>query len=390
MVPFWPARALEQVGDWILLVALLVTAWESRLDLTFVGLILIARLTPRIIVAAFVSRSPAMGPSMLAAIAASRAVVAGLLVVLTVAEPAGLAAAAATLGLLSAATAGGRTAWLPQVVPASRLSLVGGLDAVVDRFALCLGPLLATALFMLGGSGLAFAGGATALLLSAAFYVLMTVQAGGHRPQPQFAVQVPSGDAPRPSRAIVLLAAAFSAGAIAGSVTLALLPILDLAFGGSSGALGVGLAAIGLGALLGPLPVGRLMLRVPVSMLVLASIGVSATGVLAIAYFSATFLLVPVLLLMGLVGVTHDTVRAIAARRLASDERFGEFMRALLVAGGAGQVAGAASVAVGSAWWGTAGVLAIVAVVAVVIAAAAHLVGADPFSRTPRQAATVP
>jgi predicted MFS family arabinose efflux permease len=167
--------------------------------------------------------------------------------------------------------------------------------------------------------------------------------------------------------------AAFVTGAIAASLLVALMPIIVLRLDGLPTALGLGLAAVGLGTLIGPLAVPRLMGRLPASVLMAGLVALSAGATIVVAVVDDAIAIALALVGIGIVGVTHDVVRAIVARRSAADDRFLAGTRLVLLAGTGGQCLGAVVPGLLDPSLGPAGGLAAVTVASLVTIVVAAL-----------------
>ncbi|MDQ3407594.1 MAG: hypothetical protein M3472_05490 [Chloroflexota bacterium] len=370
--PLWAARTLEQVADWTFLTTLLVAAWMVRPSAASVGIVLLARIAPRLLVLVLGERLlPVLGPAGLATLTVLRALVAAALASAFVPlDMVVLAAGALVSGTLSAMSAETRAGLLPAVVAPGGLGLAGAFDALLERAALMAGPLIATVVLVMAGPLPAF--GVAAGLMTAAALTYLGVRADGRAAGAALDRRDPSRTALPPALLMVAVAA-FVTGAIAASLLVALMPIIVLRLDGLPTALGLGLAAVGLGTLIGPLAVPRLMGRLPASVLMAGLVALSAGATIVVAVVDDAIAIALALVGIGIVGVTHDVVRAIVARRSAADDRFLAGTRLVLLAGTGGQCLGAVVPGLLDPSLGPAGGLAAVTVASLVTIVVAAL-----------------
>lgn len=369
----WAARVLEQVAEWTFVTTLLVAAWLVRPSAASVGVVLLARIAPRLLVLAVGERLVgALGPAGLASLGALRALVAaGLAFAVVPLDMVALVAGALVSGTSSALSAEARAALLPALVAPGRLGLASALDALLERAGLLVGPIVATAVLAAAGPLPAF--GVAAGLMSAAALTYLGVPVAGRAAR----VFQDGRDGSRtalPPALLMVAVAAFLTGAIAASLLVALMPIIVLRLGGVPTALGLGLAAVGLGTLIGPIAVPRLMGRLPAPLLMSGLVALSAAAIIVVAVSDSAIVIALALVAIGIVGVTHDVVRATVARRSAADDRFLAGTRLVLLAGTAGQCLGAVLPVLLDSSLGPAGAMAAVAVAslaAIVVAALA-------------------
>ena len=145
-------------------------------------------------------------------------------------------------------------------------------------------------------------------------------------------------------RTAIYLVAAFNSGALAAVLIVASLALPASSSHGDASAAPFLIAAVAAGLLLGPLPVPRLLLRVPAPLLLLGLVLVESIVALVIVITHSAFAAVPALFILGLVGSTQDSLRAIGLRRLVPVELYDRVTRLSLLALTVGQVYGAVGV----------------------------------------------
>lgn len=377
--PVWIGRLAWQVGEWLLLLALLEEAWLR--DSSVAGWVVVARFLPRPILlllpAGWTSRISQLGTAPVVAAAGALAALVGLLGVAgpehSAISSAGLVGFAAAIGLLAALAGAVRGDALARAVDRRQLGALAGLDALVDRTALVVGPLVAVVLLVKLTPSHVLIGAALLLGLAA----VMTLATSRRAQKARSAA--PSGMAASIRQALnrqtaIYHVAAFGSGALAGGLLTAIF-VRQTSFPslGSSGA-GIALAAIGAGMLIGPLPVPRVLLRISAPLLVLAAAGfMSLTAILAVAIYTAAIL--PLLIGLGIAAVTLDSVRAVALRRLVPAASYRRTARLSLLALGAGQVGGALAMLGAPALGGAVALISAIAVVQLVLVAGGLVIG---------------
>jgi predicted nicotinamide N-methyase len=338
----WVARFAAGFGGWVLLIALMSWAWS--VDPGILPWVVAARFAPRALLLALPAQltsriSPRWRAFLLAAEAAIVFVVAVFVMpgAAFTTDARLLIAVAGLVGVFASLDEQIAYRFLEGLIDPRGLGTASATQARIDRGAMFAGSVSGAFLvwFVLGVPDssvvAAFALSVAAILAASVARDLDAVQdeSDGHTRAPVL------------TRATLpYQAAALGSGALAGVLLVATARIhpLDAAYV---------LCLVGLGMLLGPLPVPRLLLRVPA--LALIGMGVVALVLLALGVFSP--LSPAALVLLGLVAVTLDSVRAIALRRLSP---LGSYVASVRVSGLAlsgGVVIGALVTVLGSPSW---------------------------------------
>lgn len=351
-------QLLDLVADWTALVALLVLAWQLTGDVRVAALVILARLLPRLVLPA-VGDFSATGGRGLALMAAIRAAAVGLLAIaddsadLFWGLPLVLTASAISVGVDNA-----RARAIPAVVPRMRIGSANGMSWVVCRLAFVVGPLLGAAL-------VAFVSPRAALLAAAGLLAVAAALAIAVRPVDAMTRdrgRRPYADGLRYIRSqpmLVLAAGAlFVGGVVAVSLQLALVVMLADTFNRSHAALGLLFAATGAGMLLGPLPIPRLLVRIPSALLLVGNTLVVAAVLPFTRLHGSLAVLAGTLLIVGIIGVTNDLLVTTLARRSAPPTLLASVGRLLVLAATAGQLTAALGIVLfADGWTGQAGML---------------------------------
>jgi hypothetical protein len=363
---FWLGRAGELLADWVYIVALLILTWRLTDDVSIVAVLMLARLLPRLVLAFRAVSVP--GSS-----AWERALKAPLAVSLVAVDASGDLWWAAPVvfagGALSTLSDTAHVSAVRSLTPAVLLGPASTFNQVLARLCFAVGPLVCSALVAGWSVDAAFLVAAAGFLLSA-LAARLDVRLRGVRESVAGQRLVPAERAPE----LLLVSVGLFLGAVVAIATqITLVERVDLALNRSAAALGVFFAAVGIGMLLGPLHVPRLLGRFPVVLLLGGCVGAVALALALIGKVESEPLVWPALFGMGVLSITAHAVSATAARRLVPDERLEESLRFLAASVVAGQVAGAAAVALGARAWATDDVMLGIGVVSIALMAPAAL-----------------
>jgi hypothetical protein len=344
----WLARLAEQTGQWLFLLALLVAAWRLSGDISLVAWTVAARLLPRLVFVGLLDVGnrrlpPLTAPVLAAAGALVAAAVGGALIGVFGGQDTLIVGAAGAMGSLAAVANEQRVSTIRSAVGLGRLGAVALAEALVDRAGLVIGSLLATVLLLVSTPPIALF--AAALLLGIAALQLFTrrersVDADAASPR-QTELSDPRAVA---RRIAVYLVAAFASGALGAVLLVAMvrLATADTTSSPAYAALLVG--SMGLGLMLGQLPVPRLLLRVPPPLLLLATTLVTAIAAVIIALTASIVVAMPALIVFGVAAATQDALCAVAVRRLVPGDIYDRVARLMLLALTVGQIYGAVGV----------------------------------------------
>ncbi len=376
----WAGRLTSSAGDWLLLVALLSAAWAASRDVTSVAYVVAARAMARYVVLAMLGPLAArLGRGPLLALDLGRAATAAVLVLLSGADPLLASVTAAGLsGLLAALSSEARASLMPSLAPRVRLGGLIAVDATIERLAFLVGTTAAAILVSYD---------APALLLAAAVSLavgglLVWLSLDGTMPSPSEAAPT-TQERPLSVRRLAMLGGtSFTVAAMAAGMLVAL-PALVERLGAPAAGLGLPLAAVALGMVIGPLPVTRLLGHVALPLLLSATVVLVALGLMAIGFIGWLALAAVVLVGLGIVGVTHDVLITVGARRVVSAGQLPATSRALMAVAGGGQVVGALVVGLAVPSLGLEATLVAVAVACILLTGVGLLVGSSEVSASP-------
>jgi hypothetical protein len=375
---FWSARTLELLADWVLIVALFVAVYAITTDIAIVALFMLLRVMPRAIVSlGFHRPATDIGPDRWFVLSLPRVpLIASLALIDGRADLVWAGAVVFAYGLLTAISNESRSATLPRVVPKTRLVLATQLNTSIERITFVVGPLLA-ALILRGwdadGALLASAG------LLAMTSILLWIRppiatAPARQPTSGMHIDESALTAARHQPSLLLPACGlFIGAALAICLKVVLIELASEPLNRSDETLGLLLALVGAGTLLGPLSVPRLLGHMPVSLIVTGSAVGIAAGIVLMSIVTRIEIVVLVLLGIGIVSITNDLVTATATRRIAPETDLPGASRLMLVAVIAGQIAAAIAVALLARFWNSTDVMLAVAVVCGLLMGAVYL-----------------
>ena len=255
--------------------------------------------------------------------------------------------AAGLLGFLAAVGGNVRTTVLRTRLDLGKLGNGATADAVIDRTGMFVGALLAAVILYVSEPAVALVAAAVLLVLAAVIGFtqirgVATTQVDAKKPvAPEL-----DPDAARvvARRTAIYLVAAFNSGALAAVLIVAALALPASSSHGDASAAPFLIIAVAAGLVLGPLPVPRLLLRIPAPLLLLGLVIVESIVALVIVVTQSPVAAVPALFVLGLVGSTQDSLRAIGLRRLVPADIYDRVTRLSLLALTVGQVYGAVGV----------------------------------------------
>jgi predicted nicotinamide N-methyase len=351
LLGFWLSRLVERAGDWIFLLSLMVLAWSHEAgssDAALAAWTLAIWLTPRLVVVGlFETWTRRLPPIAWPLLSVARAIaIAGALVAFAwqlLPVPELLLGTAGVVGFISAVAAESRSTALIARLDLVDLGSGTAVDGFVERAALFVGGLVAGAILLTTDPVVA-PGAAVAALLLGALLAFRHVR-GRPAPLPRPPAVVDDRD-PLEARAAarrsaIYLVVAFTTGAMSAVLLVAVLPVA------APSAVGVApllVAAAGLGMLLGPLPVPRLLLRVPAPLLLFATVLLSSVVALVIVIWQTPVVALLALVVYGYSVANQDALRAIALRRILPTDLVDRIARLSLLALTVGQVYGAVGV----------------------------------------------
>lgn len=362
---FWLCRGSELLADWVFIVALFVTVYAITSDIAVVALFMLLRVLPRaVITTSFHAQAARIGARGLFLLSLPRVpLIASLALVDGRSDLVWAGAVVVAYGLLTALTNEARAAMLPHLVPRPHLVGVIQLNAAIERITFVGGPLLAALLLWGWDVEVAFVVSALALgLTSLLLSIQMSTSRGDARALPSWDAPSVSGESAwsvvRHQPTLLLLAGGlFSGAALAICLKVTLVELATEPLERSDAMLGLLLALVGVGTLVGPLSVPRLLGHLPVSLIVTGSAMGIASGLVLISVVTRLEIVALVLLGIGTISITNDRVTATATRRIAPEADLPATGRVMLVAVIAGQLVAALAVALLARIWETTDVI---------------------------------
>lgn len=307
---FGAQYTLKRVAGWVLLTALTVLAFQVG-DSGAAALLILAFVLPRALllwldVRALSSRLGWWVHALAVPLALA------LLLVSPDAPLTLLALLALPLGLVMALAEQASQARVGR----SELAVAGALFGRIEQLSLVAGTLLAALTLVLWDATAALGLAAALFTLSA---LLATPLLGGRLAPgaPGDSAVAEQGRATVGARALGLLTLGLFAGALAAMTARAALVahVVD-GLGQAEAVYAVLLAAIGLGALVGPLSMPKLLGHLPADLSVALLAGALGVGLIALSRETPVLVLALVLFVVGLVSVTLDLVAGTLSRRL--------------------------------------------------------------------------
>jgi len=273
---------------------------------------------------------------------------------------------------------------MPSLAPRVRLGGLIAVDATIERLAFLVGATAAAAILVAYDAPAVLLAAAVSLAVGA---LLVWRSLDGTMPPPSEATPTTQQRPLSVRRLAMLGGTSFTVAAMAAGMLVAL-PALVERLGAPAAGLGLPLAAVALGMVIGPLPVTRLLGHVALPLLLSATVVLVALGLMAIGFIGWLALAAVVLVGLGIVGVTHDVLITVGARRVVSAGQLPATSRALMAVGGVGQVVGALVVGLAVPPLGLEATLVAVAVACILLTGVGLLVGSGEASASPADRVT--
>ena len=359
----WLAWLAERTGDWLLLLALLAVAAQTSVEnSSAVAWTLALWIGPRIVLAVLYSDAgPRLGRFGWPALTLAKAVATGVLVA---GATAGLIRGlevllglTAIVGFVSALSTEVRYTSLKNAAGLRQLGEAMGAASLIDRASVLFGGALATLIALVLPERTVSPIPALALFLATAT-ISFTVARAVASPSRPVAQESPPVPAELARRIVVWLAAAFTAGAVGAAFLVSAFALFSnrcLSYGpcdvitvDSAGPLLVG--AAGLGMLLGPVPMPRLLVRLSAEVVLILLAVVVLFSIVAAVQLRPSGLGFVSVVQSGLMALTFvvfgfaasnlDRLRLIAIQRLVPPEHLARVRRTSFLALTAGQLFG--------------------------------------------------
>ncbi|HUR16746.1 MAG TPA: MFS transporter, partial [Candidatus Limnocylindrales bacterium] len=349
------AWLLDRTGDWLALITILVAAAELSVDnASAIGWALGLWVAPRMVIGIlYASVGDKLGERAWPALALAKAVLIVLVFGVAVATPLEpesaewLLGTAAVLGFAAALTTESRALVLRGSFGIERVGQLSAAASFVDRLAVLLAGALAAVVGYVAPVGIALGLAIVAFAAAAVLAYSALQRARGQSRANLVPTPVEEPDPRETARQTVLwLITAFTSGAVgAAFLVTAFTFFIDVSVGGdgfrpeSGGALLV--AATGLGMALGPLPMPRLLLRLPAA-LILVGLALSvAVAAVVLAVAPSLPVALAAFAAFGFTAVSIDRLRSIALKRVVPPTLSPRLVRMSILAVSAGQLFGA-------------------------------------------------
>jgi hypothetical protein len=355
---FWVCRAAELLADWVFIVALFVAVYAVTADIAVVAMFMLLRVVPRAVVTiGFHELSARIGGRGLFLLSLPRIpLIASLALIDDRSDLVWSGAVVTAYGLLMALSNEARALMLPYRVSRSQLAGVIQLNASIERITFVAGPLLAA--LVLWGWDVEVAFIASAVVLAIVSLLLAVQMSMSRAPVLGTQVREMTGSdgltwsALRQQPTLLLLAGGlFTGAALAICLKVVLVEVATDPLDRSDAVLGMLLALVGVGTLLGPLSVPRLLGHIPASLIVTGAAMGSAAGLVLISVVTRLEIVALVLLGLGMISITNDMVTATATRRIAPEGDLPGTGRLVVAAIISGQLAAALAVALLARVW---------------------------------------
>lgn len=355
---FWLGRVAELLADWVFIVALFVTLYAVTADIAVVALFMLLRVLPRAVVAAGLPHiARRIGARSLFLLSLPRIpLIASLALIDGRSDLVWAGIVVSAYGLLTAFSNEARAVMLPNLVPRPMLASLIQLNAAIERITFVGGPLLAA--LVLWGWDVEVAFVVSALALGVTCLLLGTHVTMSRDPVPaqpereELSSHGSTWSAVRHQPTLLLLAGGlFTGAALAICLKIVLVELATDPLERSDAMLGLLLALVGAGTLVGPLSIPRLLGHLPVSLIVTGcTVGIAA-GIMLISIVTRLEIVALVLLGIGMISITNDMVTATVTRRIAPEADLRGMGRLMLVAVISGQIVAALAVVVLARVW---------------------------------------
>lgn len=346
----WASRASDLLADWALLVALLAIVYRVSASVPAVALLVLARVVPRAVAALWPAVSiGALDTRALALIGALRVPLAASLALVTARSDLYWAAAVVVaISVLSTLSETARSSLLPRIIPRPLMSATNALNVTLERLCFVFGPLLGALVLSQWGPEEAFVVAAALFAVAAALALL--------QPRPPSTPGVPAENARLPAfrerpLLVTMALALFTSALVAASLIISLIALGTGPLGRAEAAWGALLACAGLGMFVGPLPISKLMNRLPTPFLLAGSAASLAGAMAVISQLTWLPAAAVILFLIGLCATTNDVIATTALRRSTRYSDLPGAVRAMRLATASGQVAGALALATLASIW---------------------------------------
>jgi hypothetical protein len=334
---------IDRIASWVAGVAILVLTYRLTESIGAVAAVILVQVLARSIVTLVVSEVVVPPRSLVSLASIIRVVAVAALILVTSRADIWWALIAASI----VATATGlldihQARLIPSLVSRRSIPMFNRLVGRIEQSAAIIGPAIGAVVLILGDERSAFA--VAALLFYVSLVLLRRTPSAIPSPaatnilaslsgEPASRVSLPSLSA----RLQALVTGMVVVAALMMLVRVALVGVVMDTFDYSGWVYALLLGLVGLGALIGPLPVDRLLGHFPSVLILSGGVGILIASAIVIVTGLHVLFIVPVLVLTGLVVVTLDGTAAVVARRTMSEEGAPSLNRVMAHAVVAGQ-----------------------------------------------------
>lgn len=371
---FLMGYALDRVASWILTIAVIVLAYRLTESVAAVaGLVLVQLLSKVLVGAAFDSTvGPAVRTVIPCALVRILAAV-GLVVIADRADLGWVYLAVAVVAGMNGVIEGAYANALPGIGTRRHVPVLNRLVGRLEQISALVGPVIAGLILFVAHERVALGAAAVLFMATPAFFWRATLLGSEAPGEPVFEPFVANWESSwarlRSSGAIrMVLMGLLVVAAMGVLIRVALVDAVVDDMGISSGYYGLLLGLIGIGALIGPVPVDKLLGHLNVEIIMTGGCIALCTGAAIVGIGAPALLMLPVLLVGGLLIVTLDLVAAVTLRRVVSDADLEGANNATIRAVLTGQVLGLVLLLLGSYFWTHAGTIVAMCAAGVVFA----------------------
>jgi hypothetical protein len=353
-IKFLVNYALDRVSAWITVIALIVLTYRLTSSLSYVALVMLVHVLGRALLVFVRTRFSMSGYDLVSLAAIVK--VGALTSLIMVNERSDIWWALISVTVYSVAAAISEASVSRMIPDLGPIRFVPSINRIVGRLeqvAAVGGPAIAAVILLLASERAAFA---LAAVLSYASLILVRRIPRTHgieddlvrwdNPFPPVAWRLPV-------TARVVLVGLVAVAALGMIVRITLVDVVIDSFGYQAGIYALLICIFGLGSLVGPLPVDRLLGHFTAGLVFLVGVAGLTAATIVIGWGASLILIVPALMASGIAIATLDLVAAVSLRMSVPDRKTAVFEETLIRSLLAGHVCGILAVLTLSTVFGT-------------------------------------